>query len=127
MTRIPDWLRDLVTARANEICEYCQTQERVVVELEVDHIKPTSVGGVTSEANLCLACATCNNHKADIQHARDPLTDQIVALFNPRFDIWSVHFEWSDDYIEIIGKTATGRATVEQLQMNSPRVVRSRR
>ncbi len=33
-------------------------------------------------------------------------------------DIWSDHFQWSDDDLQIIGITPTGRATVQLLKVN---------
>jgi hypothetical protein len=60
-----------------------------------------------------------NAHKARKTEAIDHLTEKIVKLFNPRWQIWNEHFEFSRDNTEIIGKTACGRATVESLQMNN--------
>ena len=39
-----------------------------------------------------------------------------VALYNPRRDIWHEHFRWEGVYL--IGLTASGRATIEALNMN---------
>ena len=43
----------------------------------------------------------------------------MVALFNPRTQIWADHFGWAEDGICIIGKTPTGRATVKALSLDS--------
>lgn len=53
-------------------------------------------------------------------HARDPQTGRVVSLFNPRRQRWSRHFTWSEDFLRIIGRTATGRATVATLHLNRP-------
>jgi hypothetical protein len=50
--------------------------------------------------------------------ALDPETQQEVALFNPRRDLWNDHFIWSADGLRIIGVTMIGRATVSRLDMN---------
>ena len=50
-----------------------------------------------------------------------------MPLFNPRFQMWSDHFEWIDNDIRIKGKTATGRSTILRLKMNQERLVRARR
>ena len=42
----------------------------------------------------------------------------MVELFHPRRDIWIQHFEWLG--IDLVGKTATGRATVLVLAVNAP-------
>jgi len=117
-----------VHTKAEGRCEYCQAPEELTVTtFEVDHIVPLSAGGATTLDNLCLACPTCNRHKAARQSAPDPETDQSVPLYHPRQQEWSVHFAWSKDATQIVGLTPTGRATVETLQMNRPRMVRLRR
>jgi hypothetical protein len=54
----------------------------------------------------------------------DPDTNAIAPLFHPRHQTWREHFNW-DDY-ELIGLTATGRATIAALDLNHPRRVRIR-
>jgi hypothetical protein len=39
-----------------------------------------------------------------------------VALFHPRNEVWSEHFELDGPLI--VGLTATGRATIQVLRMN---------
>ena len=51
--------------------------------------------------------------------AIDPQSGRRIKLFNPRRQRWSRHFQWSKDGMRIIGKTATGRATVEAFQLNN--------
>ncbi len=88
-------------------------------KLEIEHLYPQSLGGQTIEENLWLACRECNAHKAARIKSKDPLTEKIVKLFNPRTQIWHEHFEFSKNFTQVIGKTACGRATVECLQMNN--------
>ena len=46
-------LRDLVAQQAHRRCGYCLTQEAVVgMPMEIDHIVPESLGGLTEEENL---------------------------------------------------------------------------
>ena len=59
--------------------------------------------------------------------AVDPETKEKIALYNPRQQVWSEHFSWSDDFTQVIGKTAIGRATVEALRLNRSGVVNLRR
>jgi DNA-directed RNA polymerase subunit RPC12/RpoP len=99
----------------------------MVEEFEVDHIYPKALGGPTTLDNLALACPHCNGKKLTKIRGIDPLTGRHVALFNPRRQHWNQHFKWSDDFSKIIGKTLCGRATIEALQMNRPRIVRIRR
>jgi hypothetical protein len=55
------------------------------------------------------------------------VTDTEQALFNPRRQIWSEHFQWSPEKWEIEGITPCGRATVATLRMNDPEIVGIRR
>jgi hypothetical protein len=126
MVSIPRALRHQVIERAKGLCEYCQTAQAIVIEMEVDHVLPQSVGGLTTEANLCLACATCNRFKSNHQTEIDPETGQPAALFNPRTQTWSEHFAWSADGTHLIGRTPAGRATIERLKINRDIVVRAR-
>lgn len=108
-------------------CAYCHTAEALtVVTFEFEHIIPLVAGGQTTFENLCLACPTCNRHKAHRQTAPDPATQQIVVLFRPHQQLWSAHFTWSEDTTEIIGLTPSGRATIVLLKMNRPQLIRLR-
>jgi 5-methylcytosine-specific restriction endonuclease McrA len=90
-----------------------------MARLEVEHIVPVSRGGTSDEQNLWLCCPLCNKAKGDRTVATDPETGQIVPLFNPRAQSWSEHFAWSSDGLRVLGKTATGRATVALLNLDS--------
>jgi hypothetical protein len=121
-------LRRLVVARAHGGCEYCLSQARYSTHsFALEHITPKQRGGRTTEGNLALSCQGCNNHKHTRVKARDPLTRRLAPLFHPRRHAWGEHFTWSDDYLEIIGLTPTGRATVAALQLNREEVINLRR
>lgn len=126
MAYISEKLREQVHIRAHYRCEYCQTQAAIVVSMQIDHIKPESLAGKTVLDNLCLTCSGCNAYKLDFQTALDPETKQEVALFNPRLQAWSEHFEWNDDGTLLMGKTAIGRATIERLKINRLAVTQAR-
>jgi HNH endonuclease len=124
---IPPHLRQLVAERAKFRCEYCQLQQDLCPEtFEVDHIIPRALGGQTEPDNLCYACPVCNNAERSHITAQDPQTGRRVRLFDPRRQRWNRHFRWSDDYGRALGKNVVGRATVEALAMNRPRVVHIR-
>jgi hypothetical protein len=57
---------------------------------------------------------------------RDPVGGKDAPLFHPRQQHWGDHFQWSQDYLTVVGLTPTGRATVEALQLNRPGVVNLR-
>jgi len=93
---------------------------------EVEHIVPLARGGKTAWENIALACSSCNRYKGARRTAIDPQTGGRVPLFHPRRQRWERHFRWSEDFTEIVGRTATGRATVEALRMNRESVRRLR-
>ncbi len=120
MARISKDLDALIRRQAKNRCGYClNPQELLPFKLEIEHLYPQALGGKSVEANLWLACRECNAHKAIKTKAIDNLTGKTVKLFNPRKQNWREHFEFSQDFSTIIGKTACGRATVDALQMNN--------
>lgn len=50
----------------------------------------------------------------------------VVRLFHPRQDRWAEHFSWNEDFTQIIGRTSTGRATVEHLHLNRVGLINQR-
>ena len=95
--------------------------------MEIDHIIPEAHGGPTVEENLWLACSACNTFKGDRTGALDPLSGEIVDLFNPRQRRWQEHFAWTSAGDYIVGRTPSGRATIVALKLNRPLLVRARR
>ena len=83
-----------VAARAHYRCEYCRAPESVFnLKFEVEHIVPTAGGGSDDLSNLALACRSGNLRKGTSERARDPLTGNLVQLFDPRRDEWTGHFQ----------------------------------
>lgn len=123
-----DTLRDRIREQAENRCGYCRShQDYLPWTLEIEHIVPVSRGGSDDEANLWLACHSCNLYKGAKTHGFDPLTGRRVRLFNPRAQRWSRHFRWSDDGTQILGRTACGRVTVIALNLNNLIAVTVRR
>jgi hypothetical protein len=118
-------LRSLVATRAGYRCEYCQLPEQFVpAAFHIDHVIPRQHGGSDEETNLCYSCSRCNLSKGPNLSGISPDSGQIVALYNPRQQIWNSHFDWQGALI--VGLTSTGKATVHVLQMNAPRRVQLR-
>ena len=125
---IPADLRRHIMEAARYRCGYCLTSQTIVaIPMHIEHITPLAAGRETVVENLWLACPLCNGYKGTQTQASDPKRGKLVFLFNPRTQIWTEHFAWSDDGTEIIGQTAVGRATVEALRLNNEYVVPSRR
>lgn len=123
---VPDFLRWQVVTRADNRCEYCglaQTGQEAV--FHVDHIYPSSLGGLTELENLALACVSCSLRKAARVNAPDPTTGENAPLFHPRRDLWNLHFRWDDCVLN--GISPSGRATVAALRMNREIAVSIRR
>lgn len=109
-------------------CAYCLSPEALMgVTFEIEHIVPTSAGGLTVRPNLCLSCPTCNRHKANRIAAYDHETGSETPLFHPRQDVWNEHFVWSEEATLLQGLTVTGRATIAMLRMNRAVIVQLRR
>jgi 5-methylcytosine-specific restriction endonuclease McrA len=90
MAYISNTLRQLVAARAQGLCEYCQTAQTIVIEMELDHIVPEAAGGTTEADNLCLTCISCNTFKSAYQTGFDPQTDEERAF--------PVEWRWITDH-----------------------------
>ena len=128
MSYLPTELRNLLLEADNRYCAYCHTSEANTGQpMTVDHIVPQAQGGQTVFGNLCFACRRCNEFKGSTIHAQDPLTGEVVDLFNPRQQNWADHFQWDETGALLIGLTETGRATIIALNMNNPVIVDARR
>ena len=126
MVYIPDVLRRQVADRAKHACEYCLAPQYFVVEMEIDHIIPVSLGGENTSENLCLSCRSCNGHKKSAVTGIDSLRADSIALFHPRKQIWDEHFQFDVKSGRIEGISPIRRATVRQLSMNAPDRVKYR-
>jgi hypothetical protein len=124
---IPRAVRRLVRERAGRRCEYCQHPDSLTTAPYVcEHVPPRVKGAGDTPDELAWSCPYCNGYKHIKTHARDPQSNRLMPLFNPRRQKWSQHFAWSDSYLNIIGLTATGRATVEALKLNREELVNLR-
>ena len=120
-------MRRAVAERAKDCCEYCSSQAQFATQsFSVEHIWPREKGGRTELGNLALACQGCNSHKHTKVEAVDPVTQEIAPLFHPRRQQWRDHFVWDQGYLQILGITPTGRATISVLRMNRAALVNLR-
>src|SRR5438552_11129990 len=107
-------VRAKVARRAGYRCEYCLCPSRYSPDpFSVEHVRPKALGGGATLSNLALACQGCNGYKHKKIQSIDPVTRELVALYNPRVDAWTDHFTWDESYGTVIGITPVGRATVE--------------
>ncbi|MCB0213760.1 MAG: HNH endonuclease [Anaerolineae bacterium] len=124
---IPAQIRKHVLERDRGLCAYCRSSEKLMgITFELDHIVPEAAEGTATIDNLCLSCPNCNRYKGAKQTALDPISKSEVLLFHPLNQIWIEHFSWNYDKTELIGLTPTGRATIQALRINRPRIVQLR-
>jgi hypothetical protein len=117
-----------VARRAFHRCEYCHAPELVFnLRFEVEHVIPVAQGGEDDEANLALACRSCNLHKGIDVSGVDPISGEVVRLFHPRLDRWSEHFQVDQVTGRIVGITPLGRTTASRLSLNSASQLLARR
>lgn len=117
ITYVSTELRQLVSARAQGLCEYCLiAEEDTCLGCQVDHVISEKHGGATTEENLAFACVFCNQSKgSDIGSIIwDHRT--LVRFFNPRTDRWADHFALTDYRIEALSEI--GIVTARILQFN---------
>jgi 5-methylcytosine-specific restriction endonuclease McrA len=106
--------RELVARRANGICEYCQMPENFNTDtFEMEHITALVHNGTNDLGNIAFSCSGCNGRKGIKRTASDPITWVEVPLYHPRNDNWEDHFQWTDDFLRLVGISPTGRATIE--------------
>jgi hypothetical protein len=119
--------RAFIRERAGNACEYCRLSQEYqpAYHFHVEHVRPKKHGGGDGVENLALACQQCNLHKGTNLSGIDPESQEITAIFNPRQERWSDHFERHGVFIR--GNTNVGRATVEALCMNREDRVELRR
>jgi hypothetical protein len=119
--------KTFVQNRAHQCCEYCKFPMAYSHDsFHIEHIIPLILGGTNELVNLALACDGCNSFKWGFIVGLDKMTGATVVLFNPRQEDWQTHFTWSDDFTHVIGKTTTGRATIDLLQLNRSGLVNIR-
>jgi hypothetical protein len=119
-------LRQFVRERAGRWCEYCHLPESAapLAAFHVEHILAKQHGGSDDPDNRCWSCHHCNLHKGPNLSGRDPLTGNVVRLFDPRHQLWKRHFEWHGAVL--VGRTQTGRATITVLDINAPQRIQLR-
>lgn len=119
---INDQLKQAIRERAGYLCEYCHSPERLSANrFTVDHVIPKSLGGSDELDNLALACRRCNERRYNFVASVDPITQEIVPIFNPRQQNWSDHFVWLSQGAVIEGTSSVGRATCLRLDLNDSR------
>jgi hypothetical protein len=117
-----------IIERANRLCEYCRSSmDYSAQSFAIDHIIPITEGGKTLLENLAFSCGGCNGHKYAKIQAIDPVSREVVPLYNPRQQSWQDNFVWSDDLLQVVGLTASARATINALQLNRSGVLNMRR
>lgn len=109
--------REFVRNRSGNRCEYCLLPAGAdELPFHIEHAIAKQHGGDDELANLCWSCSRCNLYKGTNIASLDRETGILTALYNPRKQPWTTHFEFRDAHI--IGLTTVGRVTVRLLHMN---------
>src|SRR5256885_17003243 len=115
-----------VRLRAQYRCEYCKLPQAAYrTRFQIDHVIAQQHNGPTTSENLALCCVRCNRSKGPNLSGIDPETRQVMQLFHPRRDRWDDQFLWQGPIL--VGRTATGRATIAVLAINDPDFVAVRK
>jgi hypothetical protein len=78
-------LRRQVRKRAGSRSEYWPLPEDIAFfPHEPDHVLALKHGGDTISGNLALSCFDCNGFKGSDVASIDPVSREVVPLFNPR-------------------------------------------
>jgi hypothetical protein len=119
-------LRQLVRERADYRCEYCHLPDFAASAstFHVEHVVAKQHGGCDGTENRAWSCHRCNLSKGPNLSGKDPVTDNVVRLFNPRRQSWKRHFEWHGAVL--VGRTQIARATIAVLDINDPQRVELR-
>ena len=122
---VPAAMRYEVRERAHGCCEYCLlAEDDAYFPHESDHIISLKHRGLSVRENLAWSCFDCNRFKGSDIASLDPISGDLVPLFNPRKDSWHEHFQFEGG--EILPLTPIGRATAALLKFNLPQRVEVR-
>ncbi|MBM3224895.1 MAG: HNH endonuclease [Candidatus Tectomicrobia bacterium] len=114
---VSDALRRLVSARAEQLCEYCLIDSAdTFFGGEVDHIISVKHGGATALDNLAYTCQPCNRNKGSDLGSIDWPSGHLVRFFHPRTDRWADHFRLHGARISPL--TTIGEVTARILDFN---------
>ncbi len=111
-------VRAFVRKRARGRCEYCRLHEDDAdfLAFHVEHVIAKQHGGTDDVDGLCYACAECNWAKGP--NLAGLFEGKLYPLFTPRAQRWNRHFRW--EQTNLVGKTFTGKVTVQVLNINDP-------
>jgi hypothetical protein len=95
---------------------------------ELARLRRTSLAGWQDKVRQsCFGLPGMQQSKYTKTQGYDPLTGELVPLYQPRQQRWRDHFVWNADFALIVGLTPTGRATVETLRLNREGLINLRR
>lgn len=79
-------LRSKILERDSYTCQLCgytnkdKSPDGLRVKLEIDHIKPLTLGGKTTEGNLWTLCSRCNAGKKSLLAYPETVKNKIITL-----------------------------------------------
>lgn len=74
-------IKQSVRERAQYLCEYCHSAERLSASrFTIEHVVPKLLGGSDRADNLALACRRCNERRYNFVAGIDPETGVVAGL-----------------------------------------------
>lgn len=84
--------RNMIHKRDNHTCQYCGAKEN----LTIDHVLPSSRGGIDSWENLVCACTSCNTKKGN----KTPEEASMILRCGPKAPFNKVHLSIKSSNIQ---------------------------
>ncbi len=84
--------RNMIHKRDNHTCQYCGAKEN----LTIDHVLPSSRGGIDSWENLVCACTSCNTKKGN----KTPEEANMILRCGPKAPFNKVHLSIKSSNIQ---------------------------
>ena len=97
-------------------------QDETILGCAIYHIISLKHGGGSSSDNLAYCCVYCNRFKGSDIGSIILEKKEFVRFYNPRWDIWGIHFKLNNSTIEPL--TDIGKVTARILGFNDqPRLL----
>lgn len=127
ITKIRQQLEEVQT-----VCSYCGLKLYGTSNPQIEHIAPKSKhpNFTFTLKNLTLACDSCNcskkGQKEVVNKRANTYEDCEFLLVHPYFDDPDLHFEWTDNHIQILIQAKDGSPkglfSIEMFELCSPKM-----
>ena len=111
-------LRAFVRERAGRRCEYCRLHEDDAdfLSFHVEHVVAKQHGGTDDPDSFASPARNATGPRGRTWQGFQVASS--IPLFNPRRQSWKRHFRWENTIL--VGRTFSGKVTVQVLNINDP-------